>query len=188
MINFEILKKCTITANVLRISNHCVFGFHSLYPPRNFSPYQLRSNDVYHFRVTATTNELHPPCRSIAAHFAEREDSGKSTRSRRQSFSHRSRSRQRNSRVRYARMERNPDSDRLRLKGSLASSFAMYRSPRDRSYYHHNFAIIRLDNSRFGRSVFPSTAVPLMIPFSLSLSPSFFSFSFIKLHVKRSGL
>jgi len=73
--------------------------------------------------------------------------------------------RQRNSHGRYACTD-NPNSDRPWLKGSLASSFAMYRGLRLRRCCCHNFAIIRLGNSRLAQFSL------LRSPFSLFLTRS----------------
>jgi len=93
--------------------------------------------------------------------------SGRSTRSCPQSFSHRNRS----PATKFARAIRggNPDSDRLRLKGSLASSFAMYRGSRTAAAITSPLSdLATLDSvAQFS----------LRLPLSISLCVSLFSFS-----------
>jgi hypothetical protein len=81
-------------------------------------------------------------------------------------------SRQRNSHGRYACTD-NPNSDRPRFKGSLASSFAMYRGLRLRRCCH-NFAIIRLGNSRLAQFSLLRSPLCLFLARSLRLCVSLF--------------
>lgn len=85
--------------------------------------YQLRRNDVYNFRVIATTNELHSPIGAC------RENSPEDLLDRSGNLFPILNVPGNKIHADDTRAKGNPDSDRLRLKGSLALSFAMYRSP-----------------------------------------------------------
>lgn len=138
--------------------------------------YQLRRNDVYNFHVIATTNELHSLIGAARA-FAGRKNSPEDLLDRADNLFPIVTVPGNEIRAGDPRAQRNPDSDRLRLKGSLASSFTIYLRVPDCRCYCHNFAIIRLGNSRLGRS-FPFDSQLSAFP----LSPSH------QTAVKQSGL
>lgn len=156
--------------------------------PRNIPYYTSREisllisppNDVYNFRVIATINEFHSPIGVArwAGKFRKIYSIAPAIFFPSWPFSQF---------ARMIRAQKNRIAIVLRLKGSLASSFAMYQaaSP-DCRYYCHNFAIIRLGNFQTRSLSFPFDFSSSSIISSMSLS---FSLSLpSKLHVKRSGL